>query len=446
MKRIVQSGRRWLCIALTAIWLPAALLSAQNLQPDSNAPVVLTLDETLRRAMANDPNYASASAEQRSAALDRSIARSALLPAAAYHNQYLYTQPASTGSSSPRFITNNAVHEYASQAQVNETLGLAQIAGYRRAGAAAALSAAQLEVARRGLVAAVVNQYYAVIAADQKLAVADRAAGEAARFATLTGQLEAGREVAHADVVKADLQQQQRERDLADARLAADRAHLELGTLLFPDPRTPYRLADDSAQIAPLPLHGEVEAAAAKNNPELRAALESVRVADAEVTGARAGYLPDLALNYTYGVDAPQLAVNGVNGVRNLGYSASVTFDIPVWDWFATHDRVKQSELKRDAAKVALNFTQRRLLADLEEFYSEARTAADALASLDKSVQTAKESLRLVNLRYRAAEATVLEVVDAQNALISAESAHADGLVRYRVALGNLQTLTGSLP
>lgn len=445
---MAQFGKIWLSIVLAAVGSSGpAMLSAQNLQPDGGvAPIVLTLDEALRRAMANDPNYALASAEQRSAALDRSIARSALLPAVTYHNQYLYTQPAGAGSSSPRFIANNAVHEYSSQAQVNETFGLAQIAGLRRAGAAASLSAAQLEVARRGLIAAVVSQYYAVITANQKLAVAERAAGEAGRFATLTSQLEAGREVAHADVVKASLQQQQRQRDLADARLAADRARLELGTLLFPDPRTPYRLADDSAQIAPIPLHSEVEASAAKNNPELRAALESVRVADAEVAGARAGYLPDLALNYTYGIDAPQLAANGINGVRNLGYSASLTFDIPVWDWLATHDRVKQSQLKRDAAKVALTFTQRRLLADLEEFYSEARTAADALASLDKSVQTARESLRLVNLRYRSAEATVLEVVDAQNTLLSAESAHADGLVRYRVALGNLQTLTGNLP
>jgi outer membrane protein TolC len=49
-------------------------------------------------------------------------------------------------------------------------------------------------------------------------------------------------------------------------------------------------------------------------------------------------------------------------------------------------------------------------------------------------------------MRYRAGEATVLEVVDAQNSASLAESARADGIVRYRVALANLQTLTGSLP
>jgi len=35
--------------------------------------------------------------------------------------------------------------------------------------------------------------------------------------------------------------------------------------------------------------------------------------------------------------------------------------------------------------------------------------------------------------------------VDAQNTLVTAENAHADGLVRYHVALAQLETLTGSL-
>ena len=42
-------------------------------------------------------------------------------------------------------------------------------------------------------------------------------------------------------------------------------------------------------------------------------------------------------------------------GVRNLGYSASVTVNLPVWDWLASEHKVKQSEIRRDAAQVALS-------------------------------------------------------------------------------------------
>ena len=178
----------------------------------------------------------------------------------------------------------------------------------------------------------------------------------------------------------------------------------------------------------------------------MKGAIAALHAADQDVTIAKAGYIPDLLLNYTYGIDAPEFAVNGQGSVRNLGYSASVTLDIPVWDWLATRDRVKQSELRRKEASTALNYTQRKLMAQLEEFYAEAHTSGDALVSLEKSVTTARESLRLTKLRYKAGEATVFEVVDAQNTVVGVETSEADGIVRYRLALANLQTLTGYMP
>jgi outer membrane protein TolC len=420
--------------------------------PGTSPAVIITLDEAIRRAEANEPTYAAASAESRAAAIDRYVAKSALLPDVTYNNQALYTQPnghangaGQTGSQeAPRFIANNAVREYASQAVVNETIGLGPTAAVRRADAAAARAAAELEIARRGLVAAVSGLYYGTIAAENKLAVAERALEESADFTKLTNEREQARESAHADVLKAQLEGQQREREREDAQLSAEKAHLELGVLLFPDPRTPFTLVPaDEAQA--LPAREDAEAAAEKNNPELKSALSALKESDADVMGARAAYLPDLGLNLTYGIDAPQFAVNGPYPVKNLGYSASVTLDIPVWDWLATEHKVKQSEIRRQAAQVALTATQRQLIARFDEAYHEAATARDQLVSLDESVQTAAESLRLTKLRYTGGEATVLEVVDAQNAFVLAENAREDGRVRYQAARVDLQMLTGTL-
>jgi outer membrane protein TolC len=448
-------------ISVLRFELAAVGQTALSQQPDPTAtPIVITLEEAINRAETIDPGFATAFANRGAASLDRSIARSALLPQAIYHNQYVYTQPngeaappvgsgsnsGSTVQTTPKFIASNGVREYASQAVVSEAIGLQQVAGYRRAGALAVQATAQLEAARRGLIAAVVDAYYGLLAADRKLEVATRSLNEAHDFQTLSEQLEAGREVAHSDVVKASLQTQQRERDLADATLAASRARLDLGVLLFPDPRTPYKLQDDTDHSPVAPLRAEVEAAASKNNPDLNSAISALRAADQDVTIAKGGYIPNLLLNYTYGIDAPEFAVNGQGSVRNLGYSASVTLDIPVWDWLATRDRVKQSELRRKEVTTTLNYTQRKLMAQLEEFYSETRTSGDALISLERSVMTARESLRLTKLRYKAGEATVLEVVDAQNVLLGVEMSLADGIVRYRLALANLQTLTGNMP
>jgi outer membrane protein TolC len=82
----------------------------------------------------------------------------------------------------------------------------------------------------------------------------------------------------------------------------------------------------------------------------------------------------------------------------------------------------------------------------LNEAYQEAQVSLDQLRLLDKTVQSATESLRLTNLRYSSGEGSVLEVVDSENTLVQAETSRADGAGRYFTALANLQTLTGSMP
>ncbi len=424
----------------------------------SAAPVTIQLDDAITRARANEPAFAIAAAQAKIAKLDQSIARSALLPSAVYHNQFLYTQggagfitnpvraadPNLAGSSAPRFIANNAVHEYISQGSVTETIGPQGFNAVSKATASVAIANAELEIARRGLVATVVSLYYSSLASDRKVKVAQRAADEAANFTQQTQQRETAREVAHADVVKAQLLQQQRDRDLADAKLVADKARLDLAVLLFPDPREPYALAAVDTPPSP-PSFTDVEAALAKRNPELQGALANSHLAHLNVTAARLAYLPDLALNYSYGIDAAQFAMHNYLGANNLGYSASATLDIPIWDWFTTRDRIRQAKIQSDAAHTILTNTQRRVIADLEEFYSEATVAHDQLSSLNLSADTAAESLRLTRLRYTNGEATVLEVVDAETSLTAAENAREDGITRYQTALANLQMLTGTL-
>ncbi|MFY9746172.1 MAG: TolC family protein [Acidobacteriaceae bacterium] len=438
------------CIALFCAWT-----AAQSLPPASQtaAPVpAITLDQAIAAALANDPAFATARASTGSARLDAALSRDALLPNAAAHGDYLFTEPngvrnqaGQTGSQqAPRFIANNAIREYAAQLLVNETLSLSAVADYRRSRALAAQSAADLESARRDLVSRVVAAYFSVLSTASKVDVARHALDEANTFVDLTQKLENGREVAHADVVKASLSAQQRQREFDDATLAAEKARLDLGVLLFPDPRTAYTLTEPD-QPAPLPDQPAIEAAATRNNPDLRSALEAFRAAQSDVLAARAGYLPSFGFNYTYGIDAPQLAVNGPDQVRNLGYSASASIDFPVWDWFATHDRIRQSQLREKAARATLTTTQRQLIAQLDEYYHEARVASDQVASLRTSADTARESLRLTRLRYSSGEALALEVVDAQSSLAQAEAALADGILRSHVARANLQTLTGVL-
>lgn len=442
-----------LIVAACIVAASSSAGSTQAVEPSHDSQAVVSLDEAIARAEANEPAFAAAVAESRATALERKDAKAALLPSVTYHNQFVFTQSNHTsgattqGQSSdslPIFIANNAVHEYYSQGVVNETIGLAPIAAVHLAEANAARAEAEMEVTRRGLVATVVQLYFNVQGESSKLATAQRAVEEANHFVEVTQKRESARESAHADVIKARLAQQQRQREQEDARLAEEKAKLELGVLLYPDPSTTYRIADEMVP-PPLPDRPMIEAAARANNPEVRSALAALKAGQAETQSAWAGLVPDLALNYTYGIDAPQFARHGPDAALNLGYSASATVDIPVWDWLTSERKVKEARLRAEANKVALTSAQRRLLANLAEFYNEAEIARRQLASLDASVIDARDSLRLTNLRYVNGEGIVLDVVDAQNTLVTTENAQVDGMIRYRLALAQLETLTGRL-
>lgn len=426
--------------------LQAAASSLQTAS-SSAAPLRLTLQDALNRARANSTTFQAAVTQSGVAAEDRNQARDALLPSVTYNNQALYTQ---TNGTTPIFIANNAAHEYVSQGNAHEAIDLASIYNWRRASAAAAVARAKAEIASRGLVVTVVQGYYGVAAAQQKLETARHAAEEGERFLKITNDLEHGGEVAHSDVIKADLQARERRRQLREAQLALLNARLDLSVLIFPDFNDNFDVADDLHAPLPIPTLAEVQQQAARDNPDVRAAVAGLREAGHGVTFARAGYFPALTFDYFYGIDADRFAVNGVNAlngkrISNLGSSALATVTIPVWNWGSTQSKVKQAELQRTQAHRELSFAQRKLLAEIQSLYAEADTALNELSDLSRSAELSAESLRLITLRYQNSESTVLEVVDAQNTFASSSNAFQDGAVRYRVSLANLQTLTGAL-
>ena len=427
----------------------AQATSTAQVAASQTAPQVITLQDALKRARELDPTYRTALTAAGLAHEDHVQARAALLPGISYNTQYLYTQGTGlpvTSTGDTRYIANNGVHEYLSQGNAHEVVSGSQFADYSRTAAAAAAARANAEVAARGLVTTVVKTYYAEVVNRRKYANAQLAADEAKRFFDLTQKLEQGGEVAHADVIKAQLSANDAQRALQDARLAMDSSHLDLAVLIFPNFNQDFSTVDDLRLPPPLPPMQKVEQQAKSKNPELYAAMQNARAAGLAVLSAKAAYLPSLTFDYFYGIDSNQFAIysNTPDGpIRNLGYSASATLNIPIWNWGATQSKVRQSELQREQAQTELSAAQRRLIAELKSFYAEAEGARIQLDILAQSADLAGDSVRLTTLRYQAGEATALEVVDAQNSLVAARNNYDDGEARYRLAIANLQTLTG---
>lgn len=435
---------------LVPLCVLAALTLAQEAPPAPKQETV-TLENALTRARQYGGLVQSANLATLQAKEDRVQAHAATLPSVTAFNQYINTQGDKTASGV--FVANDGVHIYNEQAVVHEeALSLVRHGEINRALAAEAFARAKADVAARGLNQTVIQDYFAIVSAQRKLVNAETSVRESQNFFELTQKQEQGGEAAHADVIKAQIDLQTRQRDRQEAQLGIEKAKIALGVLIFPTVSSDFAVVDDLQSAAPLPEMGEAQAGAVSTSPDLKAATAGVQEAGWEVTVARYGFLPSLGLDFFYGIDANQFAIHtrypnepGREPRLNLGYVAQATLNIPVWTWGATRSKVKQAELKRDQAQLDLTLAQRTLQGNVAAYYVEARGAQQQLDLLRSSVDLATESLRLTRLRYEAGEATALEVVDAQNTVTQARNAYDDGLARYRIALAALESIMGTL-
>ena len=294
----------------TSILLGAARIPAQepaNPAPASGDSLTITLDDALARAQKYSTQIQSANIAVQLAREDRRQAKAAVLPSANAFNQFIYTE--GNGTPSGVFVANDGVHVYNEQLQAHEELlAFIRRGEIRVAEAAEAVARAKADVTTRGLKATVIGNYYAVAAAQRKLANAQQSLTEARQFLDITQKQERGGEAAHSDVIKAQLPVLQRQRDTQDAQLGVVKAQIALAVLIFPTLQVSYSVVDDLAKLPILPPLTEATTQAHAVSPDLRAARLSLNQAKLGVKVAQYAYLPSLGLDVFYGINANQFA------------------------------------------------------------------------------------------------------------------------------------------
>jgi outer membrane protein TolC len=414
---------------------------------------MVTLQDALDRARQNDAQFQTAVADAQVAREDRVQAKASLLPAISYTTQYLGNSPTPNNvNPNGRFVSLDGVKMYRAWGVLHQDLSpnVLMKTPLNRARAAEAAAAARLEVAQRGLAVTVTRAYYALVVAQRKYAATQTSAQQASRFFDITQQQQRLGQVARSDVIKAEIQFQQQQQAYRDAQVAMDNARLTLAVLISPTLDENFAVVDDLAAAPALPPFADIRTMAGRGNPDVRAADEALRAAGHDVRAAKNALYPTLAVDAVYGIEANEFALNSAIAAQpelgvlpNLGYFITVNLNVPVWDWGGLRSKVHQSEARQRQAEVALTQAQRQVMSNLYSMYNEALAAKAGVDNLQHVADLAAESLRLTTLRYQAGESTALEVVDAQNTFVLARNAIDDAQVRYRVALAELQTLTG---
>ncbi len=407
----------------------------------------ITIDEALRLANAQASTFQTALLNERVAAEDLRQARAAFLPKVSTPLSYIYTSPAlglpPGEPRGPSFVTSDGIGVY--DALVNVS-GDFDIAGRLRATLAknrALLAAAHAgaEVARRELAQAVVEAYYGLALANAQLRAAEQNLAAAEEFEHTTSLLLSGGEVAAVDLTRAELQTLTRRDELQKARSSEAVAAGSLRVFVGYEFSRPVATTDLAFALPVGSEYQQFKAEDVSHRPEFTQLEQQLRAARQEVKIARADRLPSLGYSVNGGFDTDSLKAPRLK--EHTGVSAAISFSIPIFDWGATRSREQQARLRVEIAEnertVALRgFTQ--------QFYAaraQVSSAAARIAIAREGVTKAQDNLAASIARYRAGEAQIVEVTDAQTTLVEQRSALYQAIFDYQTALARLRQATG---
>jgi outer membrane protein TolC len=430
-----------------AVLLVLVCISSQAQTPSPSPGPAISLDEALRLANAQASTFQTALLNERVAAEDLRQAQAAFLPKVSAPLSYIYTSPAlglpPGEPRGPSFVTSDGIGVYDGLVNVS---GDFDIAGRLRATLAknrALLAAAHAgaEVARRELAQAVTEAYYGLALAGAQLRAAEQNLAAAEEFEHITSLLLTGGEVAAVDLTRAELQTLARRDELEKAR---GNEAVAAGSLrVFVGYDFSRSIATSDLALA-LPIAFEVQQFKAEDvsrRPEFMQLEHQLRAARQEIKIARADRLPSLGYSINGGFDTDSMKAPRLK--EHTGVSAAISLSIPIFDWGASRSRQRQAQLRVDIAE---NERTLALRGFTQQFYAARALVDNAARRINlarEGVTKAQDNLAASIARYRAGEAPIVEVTDAQTTLVEQRGALYQAIFDYQTGLARLRQATG---
>ena len=154
-----------------------------------------------------------------------------------------------------------------------------------------------------------------------------------------------------------------------------------------------------------------------ERRPDVAAAERRMRAANANIGVAKAAYFPSIVLAGSGGFESVSLAkwLSWPSALWSIGASVSQT----VFDGGARRAEVARNEAAYDATVATYRQTVLTAFQDVEDNVSTLRILSDEARQQDVAVQAAQRSLDLATAQYRGGVTSYLDVITAQNTLLS---------------------------
>lgn len=277
--------------------------------------------------------------------------------------------------------------------------------------------------------------YVDALAAQEQFALADSAVALARSFAAAaTRRRELGEsnalEALQASVALANAERRQAE---AAGDLVASAAALR--SLLALPPEQEVRVAGDLVEAAPLPALAEVEARLLETNPEIAAARRAAEVARAQQAVVASERLPE------FGFEVARQTVAGTAGY----YGGNVRLGLPLFRLF-NRGPDRAAEAATAIAEAQRERVVRAVQVRLHASYAKLTAARAQVATFAERLLPQAERAYDIALQLHAlGEASYLEVLAAQTALIETQSSYVEVLRTAARLRAEIEAITGDI-
>lgn len=178
------------------------------------------------------------------------------------------------------------------------------------------------------------------------------------------------------------------------------------------------------------------------NNNDM--AIAAMRVYRARLDAERTGITNTPALKGSLGVDGKKQLNNSSGMTKSGSFSLNTSYELELWGKIARQRDV--AEWAVHASEEDFRSARLTLLAEASNNYWRIGFVNQQIAILQQSIDHAKETLRLAEIRYRAGSTSLQDVIDAQQNLLTQEN-QLTGLQRERSQVLNKQAvLLGTVP
>ena len=407
-----------------------------------DAPMNLTLEDSVRLALDNNKTIKQSEADFESAVWARHQARRAFGPTVGwqgnitkqggkYYNAGHINQVFSNGLSLSMPIYSGG--------QLENSIKAADLG----------MNAAELglEQTKQAIKENTMAAYYKALQAKNQINVAQDSVNTLnEHLKNVNAQYTVGT-VAKSDVLATQVQVANAEQNLITANNDYDVAIASLNNLMGVYTGTKLNLTDSlDYNVYEIPFEDCINYGRT-NRPDVLIADYNVEIAKAQMEGAKAGYRP--SVNFQAGKNwagkhpfsADDELTSSYSSSNN--WSATINVSWNIWDNNVTQSKVEQAKAAVTKAEAAAEDTRQKGDLEVRTAYLNLKAAERSIHTNSVAVERAQEDYKIAQVRYAAGVGTNLDVMDAEEKLTQAQTNYYTSLYNYNTSKASLDKAMG---